>query len=130
MATFAGPALAGLLLLRADPWVVTAAAAVAAGAGALSVANIRIGVDPSRAVRRACDRPVEALIGGITELRRNTDAAVVVGCFVAQLLVRGFLTVLLVSVAFDLLDLETAVSDGCWRWSESAASPADSPESC
>src|SRR3954452_12813944 len=105
LATFAGPALAGLLLLRADPWVVTVAAAVAAGAGALSVANIRVGVDPSKAVRRARDRPVEALIGGITELRRNTDAAVVVGCFVAQLLVRGFLTVLLVSVAFDLLDL-------------------------
>ncbi len=51
------------------------------------------------------DRPLEALIGGVTELREHTDAAVVVGCFIAQLLVRGFLSVLLVSVSFDLLEL-------------------------
>jgi len=105
LATFAGPALAGLLLLGADPWAVIVASAAAAAAGAVSVATIRIGVDPSKAVRRTRDRPVEALIGGITELRNNPNMAVVVGGFVAQLLVRGFLTVLLVSVAFDLLDL-------------------------
>ena len=52
LATFAGPALAGLLLLRAEPWVVLAAAAVAAGAGCISVASIQVDVDPSKAVRR------------------------------------------------------------------------------
>jgi MFS family permease len=105
LATFAGPALAGLLLIGAEPWVVVAAAAVAGAAGCMSVAKIQVDVDPSRAVRRAQDRPLEALIGGLTELREKTDVAVVVGCFVAQLLVRGFLSVLLVSVSFDLLEL-------------------------
>ena len=106
LATFAGPACAGLLLLRADPWIVVVAASVAAAAGCISVASIRVEVDPSKAVRLTRDRPLAALIGGVTELRKNTDAAVVVGCFVAQLLVRGFLSVLLVSVSFDLLDLD------------------------
>jgi MFS family permease len=105
LATFAGPAFAGLLLLRAEPWVVVVAAAVAAVAGCASVAHIRVDVDPSKAVRRTGDRPLESLIGGVTELREHTGVAVVVGCFVAQLLVRGSLSVLLVSVSFDLLEL-------------------------
>jgi len=105
LATFAGPALAGVLLLGLDPWVVVVAAAVAAAFGCGSVANLRVDVDPSKAVRRTRDRPLEALIGGVTELRKNAGVAVVVGCFVAQLLVRGFLSVLLVSVSFDLLEL-------------------------
>src|SRR4029077_3448839 len=49
---------------------------------------------------------------GLNELHHNTDAAVVVGCFIAQLLVRGFLTVLLVSVSFGLL--EPGNSSGGW----------------
>ena len=56
-------------------------------------------------MRRTPDRPLVALIGGLTELRKNSDLAIVVGCCVVQLLVRGFLTVLLVSVSFDLLGL-------------------------
>lgn len=106
LATFAGPALAGLLLIRTNPWVVVVAASFAAAAGCISVANIRVAVDPSKAVRLTRDRPFAALIGGVTELRKHTDVAVVVGCFVAQLLVRGFLSVLLVSVSFDLLELD------------------------
>jgi len=105
LATFVGPAFAGLLLLRANPWVVVFAASIAAAAGCLAVANVRVDVDPSKAVRRTLDRPLAAVIGGVTELRKNTAVAVVVGCFVAQLMVRGFLSVLLVSVSFDLLEL-------------------------
>ena len=105
LATFAGPALAGLLLLVADPSVVVVAAAVTAAAGCLSLANVRVDADPSKAVRRRRVGPLAALIGGVTELRENTDLAAVVGCIVGQLLVRGLLTVLLVSVSFDLLDL-------------------------
>ena len=97
--------LAALLLLRTDPWFVVLAASVAAAVGCIAVSGIRVDVDPSKAVRRTRERPLEALIGGITELRKNTDAAIVVGCFVSQLLVRGFLTVLLVSISFDLLGL-------------------------
>ena len=104
-ATFAGPALAAVLLLAAGPSFVLAAAAVAAAAGFFAVRGIRVDVDPSKAVRRSRDRPIDALLGGLTELRSNPDAAVVVACFIAQLVVRGFLTVLLVSVSFDLLGL-------------------------
>ena len=105
LATFAGPALAALLLFRTDPWFVVATASVAAAAGCIAVSGIRVDVDPSKAVRRTREHPLQALIGGMTELRKNTETGVVVGCFVMQLLVRGFLTVLLVSVSFDLLDL-------------------------
>jgi MFS family permease len=94
-----------LLLLTTDPTIVVVAAVVAAMAGCLAVSGVRVHVDPSKAVRRTPDRPLEALLGGLSELRHNTDAAVVIGCFIAQLLVRGFLTVLLVSVSFDLLEL-------------------------
>jgi hypothetical protein len=105
VATFAGPALAALLLLQTDPWFVVIVAALAAAGGALAVSTIRVEVDPSKAVRRVRSQPLEELIGGLTELRRNTDTAVVVGCFIVQLMVRGVLAVLLVSVSFDLLDL-------------------------
>src|SRR3954463_7274010 len=104
-ATFAGPALAALLLLTTGPSFVAVAAAVAAAGGFLAVRGIRVDIDPSKAVRRSRDRPLDALLGGLTELRQNSDAAVVVACFIAQLMVRGFLTVLLVSVSFDLLGL-------------------------
>ena len=105
LATFAGPALSALLLLTTGPWFVLVAGAAAAAAGFVAVSGIRVDVDPSKTVKRRGDRPLQALLGGLTELRNNTDAAVVVGCFIAQLMVRGFLTVLLVSVSFDLLDL-------------------------
>ncbi|HZX56889.1 MAG TPA: cyclic nucleotide-binding domain-containing protein, partial [Ilumatobacteraceae bacterium] len=105
VATFAGPALAALLLLTTGPSFVAVAAAVAATGGFFAVRGIQVDVDPSQAVRRSHDRPLDALLGGLTELRHNSDAAVVVGCFIAQLIVRGFLTVLLVSVSFDLLGL-------------------------
>jgi len=105
LATFVGPALAALLILTTGPSLVLVVAAVAAAAGFVAVVGIRVEVDPSKAVRRSRDRPLHALLGGFIELHNNPDAAVVVGCFIAQLIVRGFLTVLLVSVSFDLLGL-------------------------
>ena len=105
LVTFLGPALAALLLLTVEPWVVVAASSFAALGGLLAVAGISVGVDPSKAVRRSRDRPRDALMGGLKELRENVDMAIIVGCFVAQILVRGVLGVLLVSVAFDLIDL-------------------------
>ncbi|MGZ4772021.1 MAG: MFS transporter [Ilumatobacteraceae bacterium] len=103
--TFLGPALAAVLLLGLDPWFVLAAASLAALGGLRAVATITVDVDPSKAVRRAHDRPRAALMGGLIELRHNVDMAVIVGCFVAQILIRGVLGVLLVSVSFDLIHL-------------------------
>ncbi|HEY0521294.1 MAG TPA: MFS transporter [Ilumatobacteraceae bacterium] len=103
--TFVGPALAALLLLGGDPWTVLAVSAVAAIGGFVAVTGISVGIDPSKAVRRSRDRPSEALMGGLAELRHNVDMAILVGCFVAQLFVRGMLGVLLVSVSFNLIGL-------------------------
>jgi MFS family permease len=108
LATFAGPALAALLLLSTGPWFVVAVASTASGFGLIAVSGIRVDVDPSKAVRRMRERPIDELLGGLRELHTNRDMAVVVGCFVAQLMVRGLLTVLLVSVSFDLVDLNSS----------------------
>lgn len=103
--TFIGPALAALLLLSVDPWMVVAVSSLAALGGMSAVVGINVDVDPSKAMRRVRDRPRDALMGGLTELRANGDMAVIVGCFVAQIFVRGMLGVLLVSVSFDLIHL-------------------------
>jgi CRP-like cAMP-binding protein len=105
LVTFVGPALGALLLLGVDPWFVVAVAALAAFGGFLAMAGINIAVDPSKAVRRSHDRPRDALLGGLVELRGNLDMAILVGCFVAQIFVRGILGVLLVAVSFDLIGL-------------------------
>jgi MFS family permease len=105
LVTFFGPALAALLLLGVEPWFVVATSSLAAFGGLLAVAGINVAVDPSRAVQRSRDRPRDALLGGLVELRHNVDMAILVGCFVAQIMVRGILAVLLVSVSFDLIDL-------------------------
>ncbi|HSB86666.1 MAG TPA: MFS transporter [Ilumatobacteraceae bacterium] len=108
LVTFLGPAIAALLLLVAGPWVVVTAAAGAALMGSLAVLGLNVDVDPSKAVRRSPGRPTVALLGGINDLAANTDMAAVVSCFIIQLLVRGVLNVLVVSVSFDLIDLDSS----------------------
>src|SRR4051812_31175182 len=81
-ATFAGPALAALALLSADPWLAVGIASAASALGVLAVSRVHVGVDPSKAARRVHDRPFEALTGGLTELRGNLDTALIVACFV------------------------------------------------
>jgi len=105
LATFVGPALAGLLLLSADPWLVLAVSFVSAAGGLAAMSRITVTVDPSKAVVGERDRTVAALLGGLIQLRQNPDIALIVAGFVLQILVRGFLTVLLVSISFDLLHL-------------------------
>jgi MFS family permease len=103
--TFLGPVLAGALLVGVDPWGVIVASVGAAVLGLYAVVRIDVDADPSKAVRRGRDRPAAALLGGLAAMRANTDMGVVVWCFIAQLLVRGLLTVLIVSVSFDLIHL-------------------------
>lgn len=105
LVTFLGPALGALVLLGTDPWFVLAVSSLAALGGLLAVAGIDIAIDPSKAMRRSRDRPRDALMGGLVELRGNVDMAILVGCFVAQVFVRGILGVLLVAVSFDLIEL-------------------------
>jgi MFS family permease len=106
LVTFAGPALAGLLLLGTSPSLVMAISAAAAAGGLLAVRRMHVGADPSRTVRGAGERRARALLGGLIELRANRDMAVIVACFVVQLLIRGLFGVLLVAVSFELIDLD------------------------
>jgi len=103
--TFAGPALAALLTVVVDPWFAVAASASAAVVGMFAVARLEVQTDPSKAVRGRAARPLQSLFGGFVELRRNVAIGVIIGAFIIQLLVRGFLNVLLVSVSFELVDL-------------------------
>lgn len=105
LASFAGPALAGVVLLTTSAWVVLAISAVAAAAGCAAVIGIRPTMDPSKSVGSAPDRPVAALVGGLSAIRKDADATLLVSCIIAQLFVRGLLTVLLTLLSFDLLEL-------------------------
>ena len=58
LATFAGPALAAVFLLRAEPSFVLAVTAIIAALGVVAVSRVRVGVDPSKALRRTPDRPL------------------------------------------------------------------------
>jgi MFS family permease len=103
VATLVGPLLAGLVLLGGEPTAVLALAAGASLGGLAAMAHMTVPMDPSRVVRHE-ERPVESLLGGVHELHGNPDLALIVGCFVAQLFVRGVLGVLIVAVSFELLD--------------------------
>jgi CRP-like cAMP-binding protein len=105
VATLTGPLLAALLLLAADPWVPTLAAAGAAGLGVLAVSGLHVISDPSRAMRQQRVGALDAVARGFQVLWRDRDQALIVGCFVMQLLVRGLLSVMIVLVALDLFEL-------------------------
>ncbi|HEX6659807.1 MAG TPA: cyclic nucleotide-binding domain-containing protein, partial [Ilumatobacter sp.] len=105
IATLTGPLLAALLLLAAEPWVPTLAAAGAAGLGVLAVSGLHVTSDPSRAMRQQRVGALDAVARGFQVLWRDRDQALIVGCFVMQLLVRGMLSVMLVLVALDLFEL-------------------------
>jgi MFS family permease len=104
-ATLGGPALAGALLVGGGPTTVLIVAFVAGVLGLFAVLGVRPASDPSLATRRVRERPLTAVLRGFSVLRHDSSQALIVGSFVTQLFVRGLLTVLLVLVSFDLLDL-------------------------
>lgn len=105
VATLVGPVVAGVLLLGSGPSVVVGLALAGALAGLLAVWTIEPVSDPTRAARAHRESPVGALFGGFRTLRRDRSIALVVAGFGAQLFVRGAMTVLIVVVSFELLDL-------------------------
>lgn len=105
VATLAGPAVAGAILLGGGPQVVLLAALASAMLGAVAVAGVRPATDPSAINHLEREHPVSALLGGFRVLASDPGMALIVGCFVLQLFVRGVLGVLLVVVSFELLDL-------------------------
>jgi MFS family permease len=105
-ATLLGPVVAGVVIGRSGPAAALGVALAAALAGLLAVLRVRPAADPSQAARRAERKVTASLLAGARALARNRDLGLLVGCFSLQLLVRGFLSVLLVPVAIDLLGLE------------------------
>lgn len=97
-----GPAVGGLLVasgVAALPFAVPAAA-FACAAGAVAV------IRPARALQPgAPPRPIEVLLGGLHAVARYPHAALMLGLFGLQTLVRGLLSVLLVVAAIELLGM-------------------------
>ena len=134
IATLAGPLLAAVLLLTAEPWVPTLTAAGAAGLGVLAVIGLHVSSDPSLAMRQQRVGVLDAIGRGFQVLGADRDQALIVGCFVMQLLVRGLLSVMIVLVALDMFELGDsgvgwlsaaigagAVSVPRWQWGLPAA---------
>jgi MFS family permease len=104
LATFAGPALAGILLATSGPWLVFAAMAAGHVVGGTLVATTRVLVTEEEAFDTGSWHPAEVL-EGFTELRFEPGAAYLIGLIGAEWVVLGMLDVLGVVLAFDLLEL-------------------------
>jgi MFS family permease len=105
VATLVGPALAGVLLALSGASVALAAAAAVSAFSAVLVGGVGTGADPTRAARRGREPVAAALTGGVRELARLPDVAIIVGGFWAQTLVRGMLNVYIVALALTTLAL-------------------------
>ena len=104
-----GPIVAGLLLLLGGPELGLTAAAAAYGGAAAITASITVGgAHRPRASHEAAAGTAARLhdmLGGFVALRRHRSAGLLVGLFGSQTFVRGALTVLIVAVAVDLLNI-------------------------
>jgi MFS family permease len=105
---FVGPALAGLLLAAASPELVFFLTAAAFTLSALVIS--RVAAPPPAAHREGGERKgifSEALVGFRT-VGGDSRLRILLGLFSAQTLVAGALTVLIVVIAFELLDMGEA----------------------
>jgi MFS family permease len=105
LASFLGPALTGALLALSGASLALAAAAAVAAVSAVSIAGVGTSADPTRLARRRQEAVVASLTGGVRELVRRPDVAVVISGFWAQTLVRGMLNVYVVMLALTTLGL-------------------------
>ena len=105
---FVGPALAGLLLAAASPELVFFLTAAAFALSALVIS--RVTAPPPTAHREGGERRgvfSEALVGFRT-VGGDSRLRILLGLFSAQTLVAGALTVLIVVMAFEVLDMGQA----------------------
>jgi MFS family permease len=103
--TLLGPLLAGVLVSAADAGVVFAASSAVLVPATMVLVRVRVqgpvGLAP--AVREVGVRTL--LVAGFRALLRSSRARLVVALATSQALVRGFLNVLIVVAAFDVLDV-------------------------
>jgi MFS family permease len=105
IATFGGPAVAGILLFFGGSSTVFVVSAGASAAAAILVVGISPGAverGPSTVRREPFLR--EAL-GGVQTLADHPGPRLLISLFAAQTLVRGFLNVFIVVAAIELLDM-------------------------
>jgi MFS family permease len=104
LSTLVGPLAAALLLTLSGPTAVfVATAALALGSGALL-----LGLSYEQATRehpRPSRRIVHETVEGFRSLTRYREAGLLIGLGLAQTMTRGFLTVFLVVIPIDLLDM-------------------------
>jgi MFS family permease len=98
--TLAGPLVAGLVIQSAGVGVVFAFGSVAYVAAAVTLAAVHV----EGRLRFAHQRAASDLTAGFRFLAREPHPRLIVGLFVAQTVIRGALNVLIVVVAFRLLD--------------------------
>ncbi len=99
-----GPAIAGVLLALGGPVLGLGATAV----GYLLAAVLVLSLDVGSVARRVTAGAAAALretLGGFSALTEHPAAGLLVGLFISQVVVRGALTVLLVSASIELLGI-------------------------
>ena len=107
IAAFAGPAVAGLLLVALDIGSVFAVTAGLVVVSTLFVLRIRVDAPPARRGLEASTIASEAL-AGFRAIGRDPALRVLVALFTAQTFVAGAVQVFLVITAIELLDLGDA----------------------
>ncbi|MBD0328916.1 MAG: MFS transporter [Thermoleophilia bacterium] len=101
-ATLVGPVVAGVVVAFVDPGAVFAVGAVALVGSTLLLARVRVEGPSQRA--RAAGGGLGELLAGFSVLLRARDPRLITSLMVAQAFVRGCLNVLIVVVAFEVLD--------------------------
>jgi MFS family permease len=104
IAAFAGPALAGLLLVTLDIGSVFIVTAALVAVSTLFVLRIRTDEPATRRGLEASTIASEA-VAGFRTIARNSSLRILVGLFTAQTFVAGAVQVYLVVTAIELLDL-------------------------
>lgn len=101
LGTLIGPVVAGFVVAAADAGVVFAAAALVYLGAAVLIQGVRVESPPRRL---QVGKPAEELLGGFRVVAREPRPRLLIALFGAQTLVRGSLNVLIVVLAFRLLD--------------------------
>jgi MFS family permease len=108
LGTLLGPVLAGVAILRADAGLVFAISAGALVGAAIILTQVK--VEGRAGLPLAADegRTAEVLAAGFRAILQAPGASLVVALILAQTFVRGCLNVLIVVVAFQVLDADAA----------------------
>ena len=109
-AVFVGPLLVGIALAVSGPAAGTAAAAALMLTSAVALARLRVPGQqaPARSARNPVRQVADDLVGGLRIYPATPGTSTLLGLAFAQTLVRGALTVLVVILAVDVLEIGEA----------------------